>query len=154
MKKLALMGIVALQWPILVAGCGAGKVGDPAERVGPRGRGQPTRPTHEQPASVAEICREPSRYVGQTLVLEGVFQGFRVAECRFPDVARSRGLTRSDWLIRTDEDCLYVTGGAPQAVDLLDPELLGRRLELTARLARDDAGKLYLELVEALVLAE
>ena len=108
----------------------------------------------KDPASVADICEAPGRYADRLVKLKGVFQGYRVADCRFPSAATPEGLTRSDWLFRTGDDCLYVTGGLPSGIDRIDPASLGRRLELTARVARNEAGGVYLRFVEASVLDE
>lgn len=94
--------------------------------------------------SVAALCREPDRYAGRVVTIEGIFQGWRVADCRFLDAA-SPAITRSDWLIRTGSECLYVSGGFPRDLNPANPEDVGRQLELRAKAERNKDGKLYLK---------
>lgn len=105
----------------------------------------PSQPTREKlgPRTVADICEEPAGYPGQVVTLQGVFQGFSADECRFPASA-SPTITRSDWLIRTGADCLFVTGGIPAGLDPFNPDDLGRRMELEATVERKADGKIYL----------
>lgn len=105
------------------------------------------------PLSVGEIFEEPARYEGQVVMLRGIFQGWRTEGCRFPSSA-SRRITRSDWLIRTETDCLYVTGGRPASLDPMFPGDVGRRIELKAIVARHEAGGLYLRYLDAHSLGE
>lgn len=104
----------------------------------------PAKTKPAEPGDVASLCGEPSRYLGKVVKMTGVFQGFMVTECRFPEAASAKPLTRGDWLFRTGDDCIYVTGGVPTGVDTIDPQYVGRRLELTAEVSRDESGKLYL----------
>src|SRR5262245_8242821 len=97
------------------------------------------------PVAIADIARNADRFVGHAVTLEGVYQGFNVSACRFPDGARTTGLTRSDWLLRTGQDCLYVTGGAPPGVDPIDPGAVGRSVRLSAIVREGDGGSLYLQ---------
>ena len=93
---------------------------------------------------VAALCRERDRYAGRVVTIEGIFQGWRVADCRFLDAA-SPAITRSDWLIRTDTECLYVSGGLPGDLNPANPKDVGRQLELRAKAERNKDGKLYLK---------
>ena len=107
-----------------------------------------------QPNSIAELFEEPSEYVEQVVRFVGLFHGFRVTGCRFPAVASAAGLTRSDWLFRIGEDCVYVTGGAPAGVDPIDPRYTGRRVEIRARVVKSPAGKILLKLIEGRLVGE
>jgi hypothetical protein len=107
-----------------------------------------------RPVDIATLFTHPTQYVGQVVRLEGLFQGFRVTDCRFPATASRAGLTRSDWLFRTGEDCLYVTGGAPPEIDPIDPRYIGRRITLDARVIEGETGKLLLRYVEGRLLGE
>ena len=93
---------------------------------------------------IREICAESGRYVGQVVTLRGHFQGWQVAECRFPEGAANQPRTRGDWLIRTGDDCVYVTGGVPKDFDPMRPENIGRRIELEAEVMRGEDRKVYL----------
>lgn len=113
-----------------------------------------TQPEPVEPTTVAELCEEPARYLDQAVRLAGVFQGFLVTECSFPEAASRTGQTRRDWLFRTERDCLYVTGGEPAGIEILDSSFVGRRLELTARVERNAAGLIYLHFLAGRLLAE
>lgn len=108
--------------------------------------GEPKLATSAQ-LSIESLAEEPERYAGQSITLEGVFTGWRATDCRFP-VAASPALTRSDWLLKTGEVCLYVTGGIPADLEPMDPEDLGRRLELKADVLQTDEGKVYLKYLD------
>jgi hypothetical protein len=105
---------------------------------------KPATPFKEEDLMIAEICAESERYVGRVVTLRGLFQDWRVAECQFPEGAANYPRTRSDWLIRTGDDCVYVTGGMPKDFDPMKPENLGRRIELEAEVMQDEDGKVYL----------
>ena len=113
-----------------------------------------TKPEQAKPEAVADLCAEPARYLDQAVTMTGVYNGFRVADCRFPEGARSTAISRSDWLFRTGGDCLYVTGGVPAGIELVDPGSIGRRLKLTARVSRSEAGEIFLRYLEGALLPE
>ena len=108
----------------------------------------------DSPASAEVVTNDnavfvdPSPFNGRTVQVEAVFQGYRVGECRFAPAARSTSLTRSDWLVRRDANCLYVTGERPASLDPVDPSTFGKHLDLRARVIEDDAGKLLLQAIE------
>ena len=107
-----------------------------------------------QPDSIAELFDDLSDYLDQLIRLVGRFQGFRVGNCRFPAAASAAALTRSDWLLQTGGDCVYVTGGAPAGIDRIDPAYTGRRIEIQARVVTSPAGKVLLRFVEGRLVAE
>ena len=118
--------------------------------LGACGVGLPqSQTTQEQigPRTVTDICKEPERYAGQIITLDGVFQGWRADECRFPTSANP-AITRSDWLIRTGTDCLYVTGGILAGFDSMNPDDVGRRMELKAIVMLSKNGKVYLKYLD------
>jgi hypothetical protein len=95
--------------------------------------------------TIAMIAAEPARYIGRVVTLPGVFLGWQAGECRFPANIASRPRTRSDWLIRTGADCLYVTAGKPPGLDPTNPDHIGRRVVLESREMQAEGGGLYLE---------
>jgi len=112
--------------------------------------GQPTAgPAGSAAAVDADVFSKPEAYVGQAVRLEALFQGYRIDQCHFAPAARSVALTRSDWLVRHEAMCLYVTGGIPAGLDPVDPGATGRQLELRARVIEDGDGKFVLKLLEA-----
>ncbi len=104
------------------------------------------------PRTVAELCGPPPRPADQTVKMTGLFHGFRVEGCAFPDCVAGSSSSRSDWLFRTGGDCVYVTGGAPPGVDPINPSFSGRRIDLHARVTKDTGGKLRLHYIEARLL--
>ncbi len=98
----------------------------------------------EEDLMIADICAESERYVGRVVTLQGLFQGWQVVQCQFPGGAANIPRTRSDWLIRTGADCLYVTGGIPEDYDPMKLENLGHRIELEAEVMRGEDRKIYL----------
>jgi hypothetical protein len=114
--------------------------------------GAPAPPPYPDPAasiSIAAICSEPGSYLGKTVFVAGVFRGFRFEGARFPVAARRVSITRSDWLIRTGEDHMIVTGGAPHDLDLFDPAALDKRIHIRARVEKDSEGRLFLRFLSS-----
>jgi hypothetical protein len=104
----------------------------------------PEAPSKDEDLMIAEICAESERYVGRVVTLQGLFQDWQVAGCLFPDGAANHPRTRTDWLIRTADDCIYVAGGMPEDLDPMNPENLGCRIELEAEVMQDEDGQVYL----------
>lgn len=98
----------------------------------------------EENLTIAEICAESDRYTGRVVTLQGLFQGWQVIKCQFPRGAASTPQTRSDWLIRTGADCIYVTGGMPEDLSPMKPESPGSRIELKAEVKKGKDGRIYL----------
>lgn len=98
--------------------------------------------------TVADLCEDPARYVGRIVELEGVFQGWRISGCRLLPSA-SQTITRSDWLIRTGEDCIYVTGGKPDGLDPINTSHIGRWIKLKAKVMQTHDRKVYLEYINS-----
>jgi hypothetical protein len=92
---------------------------------------------------IAKICAEPEAYLHRVVVLRGFFRGWQVTKCKFPERAAQRPLTRSDWLIQTDNSCAYVTGNMPQGLDPMNPASVGRLVEIKAEIMQTDDGKIY-----------
>lgn len=96
-----------------------------------------------------DVFSNPASYAGQTVNVDGLFQGYRNDQCRFASTARTVGLTRGDWLVRRESNCLYVTGGMPEGLEAIDPSSIGRRIELTAQVIDGGDGKFLLKQVSA-----
>ena len=119
-----------------------------AAEPSPQPQSQPQQPPNEASTAttVAEIAADPAGYEGRIVTLQGLFRGWNATGCRLP-AAASQTLTRSDWLIQTGLDCLYVTGGWPAGLAPADPGNVGRGIRLEARVARREDGTVYLEYV-------
>jgi hypothetical protein len=96
--------------------------------------------------TIATICETLDAYRDKQVELDGVFMGWRGGECRMPAHA-SQAVTRSDWLFKNGEDCIYVTGGRPQGFDPSDAKQQGRHLQLRAIVRLTQDQKAYLEFV-------
>ncbi|RUM47690.1 MAG: hypothetical protein DSY37_01760, partial [Hyperthermus sp.] len=57
--------------------------------------------------SIAEILRDPAKYAGRSVVVEGVFMGWKASSAGPPPV------TRSDWVLRQDGYEIYVAATKP-----------------------------------------
>jgi hypothetical protein len=103
-------------------------------------------------AGVAALCGRTERPPDAVVTVAGLYHGFRVEGCAFPACVARASLTRSDWLLRTGGDCVYVTGGAPQGVDPFDPSFSGRRIEIRSHVVKDGDGKLRLHYLDGRLL--
>jgi hypothetical protein len=121
----------------------------PAFRIGPLafalGLAGCARPGNMDPSGV---FADPAAYRGQTVTLDASFQGYLVDACRFAPGARSVSLSRSDWLVRQNGNCLYVTGDPPTRLDPVDPGSIGRRVELRATVIDDGSQNFLLQALE------
>ncbi|WP_088889141.1 hypothetical protein [Leptolyngbya ohadii] len=94
--------------------------------------------------TIADISAGATHYIGQVITLRGQFQDWQIAQCEFPEQIASHPRTRSDWLIRTGNECAYVTQGRPQDLSPMNPEDLGHGIELEAEIIQGEDGKIYL----------
>jgi hypothetical protein len=92
-------------------------------------------PTPPAGAAIGEIRADPTHYRGQTVTVEGVYQGWQEGHGSPP-------LTRSDWLVADDTGWLYVTGKA--AGDLDPTGDIGHPLRVTGRVELTSEGEPYL----------
>jgi hypothetical protein len=107
-------------------------------------------PAGNLPAAAAgDVFTDPAAFRGRTVRVEGVFQGYNGRACRFASDARAVSLTRSDWLVRRGESCLYVTGSVPSGLDPFDTVTIGRPVVLSAVVVADTEGRLLLRPAEA-----
>jgi hypothetical protein len=97
-------------------------------------------PTSE--ATIGEIRAAPALYEGQTVTIEGVYQGWQGGYGSPP-------VTRSDWLVEDATGWLYVTGEPPGDLDPLDDT--GRPIKVSGQIELTEEGEPYLvaEEVEA-----
>jgi hypothetical protein len=144
MKRKTFLGVV-LVCSLLTLGCGAKQ--DMSQSNGSEKPKVSETPQATEKLTVAMLCENPSRYEGQTVKLEGTYHGWRADECRLASTA-SPSMTRSDWLVRTGSDCIYVTGGMPGDLDPMNPEDIGQWIVLEAVVERRDDGHIYLRYVD------
>ena len=103
------------------------------------------QPMAVESANAGSVFTNPAAYDGQTVRVEAVFQGYSAGDCQFAQGARTTSVTRSDWLVRQGEHCLYVTGGRPPSID---PSAVGKRIDLGARVIEHE-GAFLLRMTEA-----
>lgn len=67
------------------------------------------QPAAQAPANLADVYRLGKATQGQNLKVQGTFHGW--AGC-----AASSQKTRSDWMVKEGEACIYVSGALPQGI--------------------------------------
>jgi hypothetical protein len=97
-----------------------------------------------------DVFSDPAAFRGRVVEVEGTYLGWSAAECRFAGSARGVSLTRSDWVLRGEEHCLYVTGGAPEGLDPAAGAAAEQRVRVRGRVIDDGAGRMLLQQIEAL----
>jgi hypothetical protein len=105
---------------------------------------EPANPAGEGGMMIADLAADTEHYTGQTITITGVFQDFQVGMCRFPDGVAAQPQTRSDWLLLTDQDCIYVTGGLPIGIDPMNSDHLGRAVTIQAVVEQNNNQEIYL----------
>ena len=86
-------------------------------------------------ATIGEIRATPTLYEGQTVTIEGVYQGWKSGYGSPP-------VTRSDWLLEDATGWLYVTGKPAGDLDPLDD--IGRPITVTGQVELTNEGEPYL----------
>ena len=112
---------------LFMAGC----VSSPGEEFAPSGA---------SPA-LSELYEIPGAFDGRVVELSGRFMGW--TGCRAP----TRMATRSDWTLRDDQTCIYVSGGFPQGLRPRNKKDVGREVRIKALVVRDN-DRVYLRLVK------
>jgi hypothetical protein len=114
-----------------------------AGAMGSRG-GAPPPPSSERAAegkiTIQKILNNPAEFVNREIVLEGAFQGWK-GKCE-----DSSPLTRSDWILKDETGCLYVSGKIPGGVSTTAPR--EEILVLSGTLKIKEGGKPYFEAKE------
>jgi hypothetical protein len=92
-------------------------------------------PTPPSEATIGEIRTNPTLYRGQTVTVDGVYQGWQGGYGSPP-------VTRSDWLLEDDTGWLYVTGKPAGDLDPLDD--IGRPIKVTGQVELTEESEPYL----------
>jgi hypothetical protein len=90
--------------------------------------------------TIQKVLNNRAQFVNKEIVLEGAFQGWK-GKCE-----DSTPLTRSDWILKDDTGCLYVSGKIPAGVSTTAPR--GEILILSGTLKIKEGGKPYFEAKE------
>lgn len=93
----------------------------------------PTTPPSE--ATIGEVRAASALYEGQTVTIEGVYQGWQGGYGSPP-------VTRSDWLVEDATGWLYVTGKPAGDLDPLAD--IGRPIKITGQVELTEEGEPYL----------
>jgi hypothetical protein len=136
-KKTAVCRLAGIALVLLCAGCVS-----PAVNAGttlPGGKAGP-----EEKIILKSILERPKAFTGKEITIEGVFLGWS-GVC-----PRSRGLTRSDWMLEDGSGCIYVTGRLPSGVFAGEPQKERLRVTGTVKTAKD--GKPFLQAASVKVL--
>jgi len=106
--------------------------------------GEPPPASSERAAegkiTIQKILKNPAEFVNREIILEGAFQGWK-GKCE-----DSSPLTRSDWILKDETGCLYVSGKIPSGVSTTAPR--GENLILSGSLKIKEGGKPYFEAKE------
>jgi hypothetical protein len=90
--------------------------------------------------TIQKILQDQAGLGNRLIVLEGTFQGWK-GKCE-----ESSPLTRSDWILKDETGCIYVSGKIPSGVSTTDPR--GEALVLSGTLKIKEGGKPYFEAKE------
>jgi hypothetical protein len=115
----------------------------PAWAMGSKGGEQPppvSERAMEGKITIQKILRNPAEHVDKEIVLEGAFQGWK-GKCE-----ESSPLTRSDWILKDETGCIYVSGKIPSGVSTIDPK--GEALVVSGVIKIREGGKPYFQAKE------
>ncbi len=82
------------------------------------------------------------------ITLTGRWMGWHGTDCVFPSYA-ARQATRSDWIFKIGQTCLYVTGGNPPGLSAMEDTTTGTDIILEARVRITGDKQLLLEYVRS-----
>ena len=126
---------LVVSFPVIAAGS--------AMAMGSKG-GDPAPPSSERAGGgkimIQKILKNPGEFGNKEIVLEGAFQGWK-GKCE-----DSSPLTRSDWILKDETGCIYVSGKIPGGVSTTEPR--GEALVLSGTLKIKEGGKPYFEAKE------
>ncbi len=115
----------------------------PARAMGSKGGEQPPPAAEramEGKITIQKILKNAGELVNKEFVLEGTFQGWK-GKCE-----ESSPLTRSDWILKDETGCIYVSGKIPAGVSTLDPK--GEPLTVSGVMKIREGGKPYFQAKE------
>ncbi len=126
---------IVLSFPV-VAAVSAGAMGSKGGDAPPSSSGRAT----EGKTTIQKILKNPVEFVNREIALEGAFQGWK-GKCE-----ESNPLTRSDWILKDETHCIYVSGKIPAGVSATDPR--DEIVVLSGTLKIKESGKPYFEAKE------
>lgn len=99
----------------------------------------------------ADVFDKTNLFANDTVQIKCVFLGWKGKDCKFSEKV-SRQIKRNDWLVKWDNECVYVTGGTPSFTELFDNTYYGKNIELTAIIKLNKNGQIYLEYIDCKIL--
>ncbi len=100
-------------------------------------------PRHSGKLRIRDLVNHPDRWIGERIFLQGRNAGWH-PDPNCPFCAGGPPVTRSDWVLRDDTGCLYVTGKwAP-------PHAQGQEVLVEGTLRRGRRGQIYIEAKQVL----
>ena len=115
-----------------------------AEAMGPKGGGGSPPPVSGkaaiEKATIQMILKDPGKFGKKEVALEGAFHGWK-GKCE-----ESSPLTRSDWILKDETGCIYVSGEIPSWVSTIDPK--GESLVVSGVMKIMEGRKPYFEAKE------
>lgn len=105
------------------------------------------------PGTFDDVFRHHETYQDSVITLNGSYMGWQGGECVFPPYAAPQE-SRSDWIFRIGNQCLYVTGGSPPNVSPMEVSGVGQQIRLDARLRITADKQILLEYVRSAPAAQ
>jgi hypothetical protein len=99
--------------------------------------------------NLSAVAKKSAKYVGEKINMEGVYLGWKHANCQFPASFISEQITRSDWAFSDGKRCCYITGGIPAGLESSPENPVP--IKLTVLVKQKDA-KLYFEYVSSILI--
>lgn len=86
------------------------------------------------------IVKYPRQYAGKSVTLQGRFSGWE-GRCTTPPPK-----TRSDWMLESGDNCLYVSGKTPKGTSARPPAKgIGKMITVSGRIVLDAQENPYIE---------
>jgi hypothetical protein len=98
--------------------------------------------------TIDDLFENRLAYRDSLITLTGSFMGWQGGQCDFPSYAAPQE-SRSDWIFKVGDQCLYVTGGRPSGLSPAEEQAVGARIRLDARLKFASDGRLLLQYVRS-----
>ena len=101
---------------------------------------------NDKSATLKSIAKKYASFEGKEIQLEGLYLGWKHADCEFPASFLTMQVTRSDWAFSDGKRCCFVTGTIPKGFESSPEKPVPIVLTAIVRLSN---SKVYLEFVNA-----
>ncbi|OQX60138.1 MAG: hypothetical protein B5M52_00970 [Helicobacteraceae bacterium 4484_230] len=90
---------------------------------------------------ISEIIKNARKYEGKTITTSGLFYGWS-GKC-----VGTPPKTKSDWMLESNNACIYISGPTPKGTSSLPPAVgIGRKVEIKGTVLIDSKNKPYIEI--------